>query len=86
MVTAAGRLKSMRHTQLPPVLQRRAARAVKLARQMALMPYELKLGDTGGPGGGGMDSYARRRLAREQQRYSISGEGNLGAASLQEIL
>lgn len=72
-VTEAGRLKSRKHTQLPPLLHVRSMRAVKLARQLALIPYEMQFGDevTDGP------SAARLRMfeaAKQQYRLKDGGE------------
>lgn len=46
-VSDSGRLKPRRATGLTPVLQARVARTVKMARQMALLPYEMRVGDGG---------------------------------------
>jgi ribosomal protein S18 len=58
-VSASGRLKGRRQTRLKPRLQSKVARTVKLARQMALIPYEMRVGD-----GGGGDSWRRSREFR----------------------
>lgn len=44
-VSDSGRLRPRRETKLPRSLQRRVAKAVKLSRQMALMPFEMVVGD-----------------------------------------
>lgn len=58
-VSASGRIKPRRQTRLPPRLQSRVARAVKMARQMALIPYEMRVGD-----GGEGDTWRRMREYR----------------------
>jgi ribosomal protein S18 len=44
-VSDSGRLKPRCDTGLPRPLQRRVARAVKMSRQMALLPFEMVVGD-----------------------------------------
>lgn len=55
-VSASGRIKARRRTRLPPRLQARVTRTIKLARQMALIPYEMRVGD-----GGEGDTWRRLR-------------------------
>lgn len=69
-VSASGRIKPRRVTRLQPRLQSRVARTVKFARQMALLPYEMRVGD-----GGDGDRWRRMRdyraaeaAAGQQQR------------------
>jgi ribosomal protein S18 len=81
-VTASGRLKGRKHTQLNPLLHSRAARAVKLARSMALMPYEMQSGDE--PADGGASSMRLRQFAaaqaaqQQQQRQGSDKRGRRG--------
>lgn len=58
-VTDSGRIKHRRQTRLKPRLQSRVARTIKLARQMALLPYEMRVGD-----GGDGDRWRRMREYR----------------------
>lgn len=58
-----GRIKPRRQTRLKPRLQSRVARTVKLARQMALIPYEMRVGE-----GGEGDTWRRMREFRAAQR------------------
>lgn len=61
-VSASGRIKPRRQTGLPPTTQAAVARAVKLARQMALLPYEMRVGD-----GGEGDRWRRMRQYKAAQ-------------------
>jgi ribosomal protein S18 len=80
LVSESGRLRPRRETRLPRGLQRRGAKAVKLARMMALMPFEMVVGD-----GGGGDT-RRRMLEYEAARRShklaagLGGRGGGGGA------
>lgn len=62
-VSASGRIKPRRQTRLKPRLQSRVARTVKLARQMALIPYEMRVGE-----GGEGDTWRRMREFRAAER------------------
>ena len=71
LVTESGRMRPQRQTRLPRLLQVKAARAVKLARQMALLPFEMVVG-AGAPD-------ARARMAEyEAARRGGSGGGGGG--------
>jgi ribosomal protein S18 len=59
LVSASGRIKPRRQTRLKPRLQSRVARTIKLARSMALFPYEMRVGD-----GGEGDTWRRMREFR----------------------
>eukprot|EP00775_Hariotina_reticulata_P002446 gene2446-2749_t len=67
-VSESGRLKPKRETGLKPVLQAKVARTVKLARQMALLPYDMRVGD-----GGDGDMWRRMRQYEAAQRAAASG-------------
>jgi small subunit ribosomal protein S18 len=43
LLSANGKLLSRQRTRLPAMLQRHAARAIKRARYMALLPYDSEL-------------------------------------------
>lgn len=62
-VSDSGRLKPRRATGLTPALQARVSRTVKMARQMALLPYEMRVGD-----GGEGDRWRRMRQFKAEQR------------------
>ncbi|KAI8470618.1 MAG: hypothetical protein J3K34DRAFT_458747 [Monoraphidium minutum] len=70
-VSDSGRLRPRRQTRLPRALQKRAAKAVKLARQMALMPFEMVVGD-------GEPDARSRMLEYEAARSSHRGGGRRG--------
>jgi ribosomal protein S18 len=44
VVGPSGRIKPRRQTRMPRALQRRAARSIKFARAMALLPYDMRVG------------------------------------------
>jgi hypothetical protein len=54
---------------LKPVLQAKVAKTVKLARQMALLPYDMRLGDGSGEG----DMWRRMRQYEAAQRAAAGG-------------
>eukprot|EP00878_Enallax_costatus_P007561 GHUV01007918.1.p1 GENE.GHUV01007918.1~~GHUV01007918.1.p1 ORF type:complete len:276 (+),score=84.35 GHUV01007918.1:161-988(+) len=66
-VSDSGRLKPRRSTGLNPVLQACVARTVKMARQMALLPYEMRVGE----GGEGDRWRVMRQFKAEQRAQSM---------------
>lgn len=81
-VSDSGRLRPRRETRMPRGLQRRAAKAVKLARQMALMPFEMVVGDAKADARSRMTEYetARRSHRRGGGGGSSGGGGGGGRA------
>lgn len=71
-VSDSGRLRPRRETRLPRGLQRRAAKAVKLARQMALLPFEMAVGDAPPDARARMMEY---EAARSSHRRGRGGGG-----------
>uniref|UniRef100_A0A383WBV7 Small ribosomal subunit protein bS18c n=1 Tax=Tetradesmus obliquus TaxID=3088 RepID=A0A383WBV7_TETOB len=67
LVSDSGRLLPRRATGLKPTQQARAARTVKLARQMALFPYEMRVGDSSVG-----DSWRRMREVEAAQQSARS--------------
>jgi len=75
-VSESGRLRPRRQTRLPKGLQRKVAKAVKLAREMALLPYEMVVGD------GDVDARSRMleyEAARSSHRLGAGIRGRGGA-------
>lgn len=66
-ITDAGRLRPRRETGLKRAEQVRVSKSVKLARHMALLPYEMRVG-----GGGEGDVWRRQRDFRAAQ-LELSG-------------
>ncbi|GBF93198.1 30S ribosomal protein S18 [Raphidocelis subcapitata] len=75
-VSDSGRLRPRRQTRLPRGLQRRVAKAVKLARQMALMPFEMVVGDAEADARSRMAEYeAARRGGGLRAGVAAAGRG-----------
>lgn len=60
-VSATGRIRPRRETGLKPRVQVRMAKAVMLARRMALMPYDMSVGGSG-------DAWLKTRQFQEARR------------------
>ncbi len=74
-VSDSGRLRPRWQTRLPRGLQRRVAKAVKLSRQMALMPFEMVVGDGEPDARSKMMEY---EAARRSHRRGGGGRGGGG--------
>lgn len=68
-LSSSGRIKSRRETRLKLKHQRAMQRAVKLARQMALIPHERRAGDQAGDAHQQMREF--RAAKRELQTSSL---------------